>query len=194
MQRLIWPTVFVTACPATLLASFLLLSSITPKAPTPNLALLPPPQVLSASTDIASTQPTTVTSSITFIDGRAILLKNYLRKYKSILEPHAEEMVILSDKYGIDYRLLVAIAQQESNLCKRIPINSNNCWGHGIYGNKVTRYPSLMAGAEAVLKTLVKYKKSGLHTPEEIMTRYTPPAVASGSWAKGINEFLSELD
>lgn len=126
-------------------------------------------------------------------DGRPLIIKNYLNKYKSELEPYSQLIVDISDKYSLDFRLLVAIAQQESNLCKRIPANSYNCWGFGIYGNKVTRFDSYPQALEKVAKTLKKdYLDKGLTTPEAIMAKYTPPS--QGSWAAGVSTFLSELE
>src|SRR3989339_362505 len=65
-----------------------------------------------------------IDSTLKTADARPLIIKNYLNKYKSELEPYSQLIVDVSDKYSLDYRLLVAIAQQESNLCKRIPANS----------------------------------------------------------------------
>jgi hypothetical protein len=35
------------------------------------------------------------------------------------------------------------------------------------------------------------YIDEGLVTPDEIMTKYTPSS--NGSWAHGVNEFMSEM-
>jgi hypothetical protein len=81
---------------------------------------------------------------------------------------------------------------QESTLCKKIPKDSYNCWGFGIYGGKVTRFDNYPEAIHTITKTLaVKYKKDGLHTPEEIMQRYTPSS--NGSWAKGVNLVFKSL-
>lgn len=134
-----------------------------------------------------------IDSTLKTADGRPLLIKNYLNKYKSELEPYSLLIVDISDKYSLDYRLLVAIAQQESNLCKRIPTNSYNCWGFGIYGDKVARFDSYPQALEKVAKTLKKdYFDKGLTTPEAIMNKYTPPS--QGSWAAGVSTFLSELE
>ena len=119
-------------------------------------------------------------------------MTNYLKRYNSPLLPHAEDIVTISDKYGLDWRLLVAIAQQESNLCKKIPKNSYNCWGYGIYGDLVTRFDSYPDGLDTVARGLKRnYLDKGLNTPEEIMAKYTPPS--QGSWARGVNQFLDDI-
>ena len=134
-----------------------------------------------------------IDSTLKTADARPLIIKNYLNKYKSELEPYSQLIVDVSDKYSLDYRLLVAIAQQESNLCKRIPAYSYNCWGLGIYGDKVTRFNSYPQALDKVAKTLKKeYFDKGLTTPEAIMAKYTPPS--QGSWAAGVSSFLSELE
>ncbi len=112
------------------------------------------------------------------------------------MEPFAPDIVSVSDKYSLDYRLLVAIAQQESNLCKKIPVDSHNCWGFGIYGDKVTRFDNYRQALEIVAKALKKnYLDRGLVTPEAIMAKYTPPSVEKGGpWAKGVNQFMTDLE
>jgi hypothetical protein len=129
-------------------------------------------------------------------DARARIIKNYLHKYSSPLEPFADKIINISDKYSLDYRLLVAIAQQESNLCKKIPEASHNCWGFGIYGDLVTRFDDYPTALDKVAKTLKReYVDKGLVTPEEIMAKYTPPSLEKGGpWAKGVSQFMTDLE
>ena len=78
---------------------------------------------------------------------------------------------------------------QESNLCKKIPDGSHNCWGYGIYGGKVTMFQDYKEGIYTVTKGLAtRYKPKGLVTPEQIMTMYTPSS--NGSWAFSVNHFM----
>jgi len=82
---------------------------------------------------------------------------------------------------------------QESNLCKHIYPGSYNCWGWGIYGNKVTRFSSYEEAIETISRGLKKnYIDKGYTTPEEIMRKYTPPS--DGSWAFGVNTFLKVIE
>ena len=98
----------------------------------------------------------------------------------------------MADKYEIDYRLVPAIAMQESNLCKVIPHNSYNCWGWGIYGNTVTRFSSYEESIETVSRGLKKYYvDQGLKTPDQIMKKYNPSS--NGSWAFGVNFFFKAI-
>lgn len=125
-------------------------------------------------------------------DARLTAVKEFFKRYKSDLLPYADDVILAADKYGIDYRLIPAIAMQESNLCKKAPKDSYNCWGFGIYGKKVTRFDNYKDAIDTVTKTLAsKYKANGLETPEQIMTKYTPGS--NGSWADGVNHFMDQL-
>jgi hypothetical protein len=126
-------------------------------------------------------------------DARAANLKAFLRKYNSDLYLHAEKIIEVSDKYQFDYRLLPAIAMQESNLCRVIPDNSYNCWGWGIYGTTVTRFDSYDDAIETVAKGIKEhYIDEGLVTASAIMQKYTPSS--NGSWQHGVNTFLKALE
>jgi len=126
-------------------------------------------------------------------DSRVPNLKQFFRKYNSPLYDHAELIVFVSDKYGFDYRLLPAIAMQESNLCRYIPENSHNCWGWGIYGNQVIRFSSYEEAIETVASGIKKdYIDKGLVTASKIMEKYTPSS--PGTWARGVNTFIRMLE
>jgi hypothetical protein len=108
------------------------------------------------------------------------------------LEPYAPSIVDTADKYGLDFRLTTAIAQQESNLCKKIPPESNNCWGWGIHSQGTLGFSSFQEGIENVSKGLrEEYLDKGFRTTEEIMSKYTP--LSPGSWAEGVNKFMAEM-
>lgn len=139
------------------------------------------------------TNENTMVATIQQKDARTEILSQFFTKYSSPLEPYAEYTVKMADKYGLDFRLIPSIAMQESNLCKKIPENSHNCWGFGIYGGKVTRFSGYEEAISTVSKTLsLKYKDKGLVEPHEIMTKYTPSS--NGSWANGVTFFMDELE
>ena len=132
-------------------------------------------------------------AEIQVVDGRVANLKSFFRKHNSSLYDHADKIVEVSDKYQFDYRLLPAIAMQESNLCRVIPDDSYNCWGWGIYGTTVTKFDSYDDAIETVAKGIKKnYIDQGLVTASAIMKKYTPPS--QGSWAYGVNTFLKALE
>jgi len=126
-------------------------------------------------------------------DARPANLNAFFRKYNSPLYDYADYIVKISDQYQFDYRLLPAIAMQESNLCKYIPENSYNCWGWGIYGSTITRFASYEEAIDTVARGIKKeYIDKGLLTASAIMEKYTPPS--TGSWANGVNHFLRMLE
>ncbi len=135
-----------------------------------------------------------IKTSVKTADARAEIVRQYLQKYNSPLVPHADLIVTLSDQYKFDYRWLVAIAQQESNLCKRIPPNSYNCWGWGIYGDKVTRFDNYEDALRRIAPQFTKIFLKGNHSkdPMEVMRTYTPPS--DGSWANGVSQFFEHLE
>lgn len=155
---------------------------------------------------VASAQTSTQTSSFAALpdagsmisdevvpaDARFEMVRQFLAKYHSPLLPYAQNIIDAADKYKLDFRLIPAIAMQESGLCKKIPENSFNCWGFGIYGKTVTRFEDYPHGIDIVTKALAtRYRQKGLETPKEIMSMYTPSS--NGSWAHGVNYFMEEL-
>ncbi len=133
------------------------------------------------------------TAEINSGDGRSANLKAFFRKHNSSLYDFADKIVEVSDKYQFDYRLLPAIAMQESNLCRVIPDNSFNCWGWGIYGTTVTRFDSYNEAIETVGKGIREhYIDKGLVTASAIMSKYTPSS--QGSWQYGVNSFMKALE
>lgn len=126
-------------------------------------------------------------------DARPVIIKKYLEKHKSPLLPYVDTLLAAAEKYNVDYRLIVAIAQCESNLCKKSPPGSYNCWG---FENGETKFLSWEQALNQVAKTLREsYLDKGLITPEEIMPKYAPPSVEKGGpWAKCVNQFINELE
>lgn len=126
------------------------------------------------------------------IDARSLIIKNFFLSYKSPLADHADVFVDVADKYKLDYRLLPAIAMQESNGGKIMPKESYNPFGYGIYGKTVLRFPGFPEAIERVGRGIkTDYYDQGLKTPEQIMPKYTPPS--KGSWANGVSTFMEEL-
>lgn len=133
-----------------------------------------------------------VTDVIGVADARPEILKNYLSKYNSPLVPYSNLIVETADKYSLDFRLITAIAQQESNLCKIIPPGGYNCWGWGITGSSTLGFDSFEHGIEIVSEGLRRlYLNKGYKTVDEIMTKYTP--MSNGSWARGVNQFMGDM-
>ncbi len=134
-----------------------------------------------------------VSLSFAVEDARVPIIRAYLKKYNSPLVAHAEKLVSEADKNELDFRLLTAIARQESNLCKFIPEDSYNCWGWGIHKSGTLGFESYDQAIEVVsLGLKQKYIDKGYKTPEEIMSKYTPHS--NGSWANGVTQFMEDLE
>ena len=138
-------------------------------------------------------QNTDIITSVKTADARTEILRQYLAHYNSPLEEHAGLIVMMADQYDFDYRWLVAIAMQESTLCKFIPVDSYNCWGWGIYGDKITRFDSYEDAIRRIAPQFKQIFLKGDHNkdPFKVMETYTPPS--DGSWANGVNQFFNDL-
>ncbi len=193
MRRLILLVSFFVITPVLLVFSAIFYSYLS--------YLKNPPQVLGALTSAENisyaalpTNQNLIEQSIEQKDARVANLQQFFTRYQSPLEPYAQDIIDSADYYDLDWKLVPAIAMQESNLCKKIPKDSYNCWGFGIYGSKVTRFTNYQDAIKIVTKTLAtEYKeKRGLETPSEIMTRYTPSN--TGAWAYAVSHFINVLE
>ena len=129
---------------------------------------------------------------LTSEDGRIENLDDFFRSYDSPLEGHAATIVEQADKYNIDYRLLPAIAMQESTLCKKIIKGSHNCWGFGIYGSKVTKFDSYDEAIKQITKTMaLKYVHNGYADIKDIVRKYTPSD--TGRWETVVSMIMNRL-
>lgn len=135
-----------------------------------------------------------VSDSVGHQDARAKIVENFFKDNHSVLAAFSEQFVKVADQYQLDFRLLPAIAMQESTAARRVPEGSFNPFGFGIYGEKITRFDSWEQAIETVGKTLKEqYIDKGLITPYEIMTKYTPPSIEKGGpWAAGVTQFMEE--
>ena len=86
------------------------------------------------------------------LDPRARILRDYLNKHKSPLADHAQDFVEAADLYGIDWKLVPAIAGTESTFGKFVPGGTNsayssyNAWGWGVYGTQAIYFRSWKDG------------------------------------------------
>lgn len=128
-------------------------------------------------------------------DGRAKIVEDFFKKRGTPLSDHAPSFIAVADKYNLDFRLLPAIAMQESNGGRKVINDSHNPFGYGIYGSLVVKFGSWEEGIERVGRALREdYLNEGLTTPQTIMAKYTPPSLEKGgAWAKGVYTFMEEL-
>jgi len=198
-KNLILVIIFFVVTPITLVASIVSLISLSK---TKDLAIVPinnysvnsfhQPSGLKVFASLPVNFPS-VSGEIFAADARGEILKAYLKSYNSPLEPYSNFSVEMADKYGLDFRLTTAIAQQESNLCKLIPPESYNCWGWGIHSKGTLGFTSYQQGIEEVSRGLrEEYVNKGFVTTDQVMSKYTP--LSNGSWAFGVNKFMSEME
>lgn len=125
-------------------------------------------------------------------DVRITVLQKFFQIYKSPLSEFVEDIIKQADLNGIDYSLIPAIAMQESGGCKNIPVDSFNCWGIGIYGDKILRFSSYKEGIEKVSHTIKEaYIKKGLTNATLVEDRWTPSS--RGNWSYAVNYFISKI-
>jgi hypothetical protein len=188
--------IFALVAPLTLITSIFSLSIITQndlqKAATKSYLSK---ELESSGVKLFASLPSkgpTVSGLVESADARPEKIKKYLKTYDSLLYPYSGTLVEAADFYGIDYRLLPAIAQQESNLCKRIPPETHNCWGWGIHSAGTLGFQDYDSAIWTVARGLkYEYIDKGYSTPEEIMSKYTP--LSNGSWAAGVSTFMQDL-
>lgn len=124
-------------------------------------------------------------------DARPIMVEKFLKG--TPLANYSDTIVEASDKYGIDWRLVPAIAMKETGGGNAAPKGSFNAWG---FENGRTQFLSWEQAIDNVAKTLkIRYIDKGLTTPDEIMPIYAPPALENGGqWAKDINLYFTKIE
>lgn len=129
------------------------------------------------------------TDSSQEVDIRSKQLEEFLNYYDSPMATFSAHIVQMADKYGIDWRLVPAIAGVESTFGKFIPFGSYNAYG---WNNGNTRFGSWEESIEVISKSLgEKYYKRGLNTPYKIAPVYCPP---SNVWAGKVVSFMEKID
>jgi hypothetical protein len=138
----------------------------------------------------------TVSSIVESEDARSELIAKFLERHNSPMTPYdyyGKKLVEIADRHGLDFRLLPAIAMQESNLCRATnPKAPNNCLGFGIHSRGTLDFESYEAGFERAGRELKQnYIDQGLDTVSLIESKYTPSS--NGSWANSVNQWMAEM-
>ena len=145
-------------------------------------------------TDYSQTKKGVVSALVSGKDARAVLIDRFLGRYGSPMTGMGGEFVAAADKYSIDWRLLPAIAFQESNLGKKIPKGSYNPFGWAIYkGASSGVYFESWANSidKVAAKIKENYINNGFDTPETIVAKYT--SGNSPSWVFAVNFAMEEI-
>lgn len=122
-------------------------------------------------------------------DARVLKLAAYLESKNSELAPYAVDFVRAADKYGLDWRLLVAISGVESGFAKIYVRGTYNSWG---WGGGYISLGSWDNAIEVISKALnenyaTKWKAK---TVEEI----GPIWAEDPNWSKKVNLYLNQID
>ena len=196
-KNLILIVVFLTIAPLTLVTSLFSLVSLSNSSRTsPEDRGQVLGKIAPSGFKVYASLPTDlpgISGAALAADARVEIIRQYLSNYNSPLFSYADLIVSAADEYQVDFRLTTAIAQKESNLCKIIPPDSYNCWGWGIHSQGSLGFTSYEEGIREVTAGIAKdYLKKGYNTIEKIMSKYTP--LSNGSWALGVNQFMSEME
>ena len=196
-KNLILIVVFLTVAPLTLVTSLFSLVSLSNSSRTsPEDRGQVLGKIAPSGFKVYASLPTDlpgISGAALAADARVEIIRQYLSNYNSPLFSYADLIVSAADEYQVDFRLTTAIAQKESNLCKIIPPDSYNCWGWGIHSQGSLGFTSYEEGIREVTAGIAKdYLKKGYNTIEKIMSKYTP--LSNGSWALGVNQFMSEME
>lgn len=131
-----------------------------------------------------------VTIQAKTLDPRAEALKSYLAAHNSPLQDHAQDFIDAADTYGVDWKLVPAIAGVESTFGKAIPGGFNG-WGWGVYGTQAIYFKNWRDGIFTVTKGLKDgYISKGLIDPYSINRIYA----SSPMWGSRVSFFISEID
>lgn len=124
--------------------------------------------------------------------NRVESLYKFFKKRNSPLAEKSRKFVEVADKYSLDYRLLPAISCLESACGVKMPYQSYNAWGWGVYGNNVIRFKDFDEGIEKVGKGIYEgYVLKGASTVEKIAPIYNPPT--HQSWLGKVKFFMAEI-
>lgn len=122
-------------------------------------------------------------------DKRVSILHDYLEVKKSPLTAYSEYFIEISDKYGLDWTLMPAIAGMESSFGLKMPKGSNNPFGLG--GGKLMSFPTLYDSIEYEGKLLSRnYKLAANHAIGSI---YCPKYECNQNWAVIVTNFSEEI-
>lgn len=124
------------------------------------------------------------------LDLEAEILANYLAKFDSPLQYHAQDLVDAAKTYGLDWRMLPAIAGVESTFGRQTP-GGYNAWGWGVYGDQAIYFGSFKEAIFTIAKGLREgYIDKGLKEPYAMNRVYA----ASPYWGGKVSYFMYDLE
>lgn len=136
------------------------------------------------------------TSNIQYSNAEVATLEAVFKRYNCPIAGTGELFVKHAEKNNIPYWLVASIAFQESSCGKNTPTKegreSNNLWGWGVYGDKVSTFKDIEEGIDTVSRYMADvFYSNGVTDLCEIMETYTPPS--NGSWCEGVGFFRDQI-
>lgn len=139
-----------------------------------------------------------VSAQIVSADARAYLIEAFLLSHDSPMAPYAAHIVAEADRFGIDFRMVPAIAMCESNAGKHMPKkNEFNFAGVAVFtgqnhGKAFDSWEHSISWVSQYIKE--RYLNKGWTSLKDIGAIWAPPSVANGhSWANCVESFQKEI-
>jgi|GEM_PF-1716964 len=115
-------------------------------------------------------------------------IQNYMNRRNSPLKDEARYIVIMANKFEIDYRLVPAISIIESSGGLRL-YRRYNAWGWG--GSNGFTFENWEHSIYVVSKGLSGYYSMGLNTPERMAPRYNPHT--PNEWGAKVRMVMNQI-
>lgn len=191
MRKLLLSTSFFIITPIFLILNIVFLSYITFQKNN-KVAMLFTNSQPTISYAALPTNVNAISGQVNGVDARIEKLREFFSAYNSALANYADLFVASADKNNFDYRLLAAIAMQESRGGKVMPPNSNNPFGYGINSKQTLKFDNFAQAIQTVSDALGKYYiNRGFNTPEKIGSIWNP--TNDNDWIAKVNYFINEI-
>lgn len=122
------------------------------------------------------------------IDMRVKALENIFKRYGSPLEGEAQTYVKYADEYGVDWKLLPAIAGLESTFGKFMMPGSYNAYG---WGGGHIYFESWEDGIRSINKAL---KRNYIDRGADNVWTIGPIYAESPTWSVRVNIFMEQIN
>lgn len=136
--------------------------------------------------------------NIGITDVRAFVLDSYFNKNNSPLFGTGKDFVDACDRFGApeDCIVVVAIARNESNLCKYLGSEEmKNCWGYGGPGIYRWKFDSFRSGIFQVTDILVnRYGLRFMEDPRLMERTFCGTEPTCPQWGENILFFMKEIN
>ena len=182
-----------------LVINFMVLTTYTnSKASSTHPLSANPPVEITFQLSAPSSSGQVLSATIEAGDSRDLLLESFLKQYKSPMAEFAHVIVAEADRYGVDFRMVPAIAMCESNAGKRMPKKDEyNAFGIAVYtgqlhGKAFDSWPHAISWVSQYIKE--RYHDRGIYDLQDIGAIWAPPSVLTGhSWSNCVSSFMEKI-